>query len=161
MQKTKVVNGFTIIEMLVVIAVIAILSTIALPSFESKSTRTQTVESVELIKNLKDSVNLFYQAQHKFPRNNLQAGIPKPEFLIGNYVQRIDFVDGAFHITFGNRASAKLKDKVLSIRPMVVKGSPESPISWVCGNAKVPDGMIAVGENKTDVVSSFLPMGCF
>jgi type IV pilus assembly protein PilA len=161
MQKYKPNNGFTMIEMIVVLAVIAILSTIALPSFESKSTRAQTIESVELIKNLKDSVNLFYQAQHKFPRNNLQAGIPKPEFLIGNYVQRIDFVNGAFHITFGNKANAKLKDKILSIRPMVVKDSPESPISWLCGNAKVPGGMIAVGENRTDVVGSYLPMNCF
>ena len=149
------------IELIVVIAIIAILSTIALPSFEYKNTRAQTIESVELINNLKDSVNLFYMGQHKFPRNNLQAGIPKPEQLIGNYVQHIDFVNGAFHITFGNRVNSKLKDKILSIRPIVVKDSPESPISWLCGNAKVPDGMIAVGENRTDIANSYLPMNCF
>ena len=124
------------IEMMAVLAVIAILSMIALPSFESKSTRAQINESIELIKNLKDSVNLFYMSEHKFPRNNLQAGIPKPEFLIGNYVQHIDFVNGAFHITFGSKTSGVLKNKILSIRPIVVKDSPESPISWLCGNAK-------------------------
>jgi type IV pilus assembly protein PilA len=161
MLKSDFNNGFIIIEMMVVIAIIAILSTIALPSFEYKNVRAQTVESVELIKTMKDSVNLFYSAQHKFPRNNLQAGIPKPEQLIGNYVQRIDFVNGAFHITFGNRVNTRLRDKVLSIRPIVVKDSPESPISWLCGNAKVPDGMVAVGENKTDIENSYLPMNCF
>lgn len=161
MQKRKFDNGFTMIEMLVVIAIIAILSTIALPSFEFKNVRAQTVESVDLIKNLKDSINLFYMGQHKFPRNNLQAGIPKPEQLIGNYVQRIDFENGAFQITFGNNVNAKLKDKILSIRPIVVKDSPESPISWLCGNARVPDGMIAVGENKTNIPNSYLPMNCF
>lgn len=161
MQKCKSNYGFTMIEMLVVIAIIAILSTIALPSFEYKNIRAQTVESVELIKTMKESVNAFYVIERKFPRSNVQAGIPKPEYLIGNYVSRIDFVNGAFHITFGNRANANIKDKIVSIRAMVVKGSPESPISWICGNAQVPEGMVAVGENKTDVPNGYLPFGCF
>lgn len=154
-------NGFTMIELLVVLAIIAILSTIAIPSFESRNIRVQSVESIDLIKTLKESVNAFYILEKKFPRNNLQAGIPKAEHLIGNYVKRIDFENGAFHITFGNRANSNIKDKIVSIRAMVVKDSPESPISWICGNAQVPEGMVAVGENKTSVLGGYLPFGCF
>jgi type IV pilus assembly protein PilA len=157
----KTIKGFTLIEMLVVLAIIAILATISLPTFESKNLRAQTIESVELTKTLKESVALFYTSVKKFPRNNLEAGIPKAEFLIGNYVQKIELVDGAFQITFGNKANAKLKDKVLTIRPMVVKDSPESPISWVCGNSAVPQGMIAVGANNTNIPNYILPMNCF
>ena len=157
----KSIIGFTLLEMLAVLAVMAILLLISLPSFESKNTRTQIIESIELIKPLKESIALFYLAEHKFPRTNQEAGIPKAEFLIGNYVQAIVLENGAFHITFGNKVHSKLKNKTLSIRPMVVKDSPESPISWLCGNDAAPEGMIAVGANKTDIANSNLPMNCF
>lgn len=160
MPRTRT-KGFTLLEMMVVLAIIAILLTISLPTFESKNLRAQTTESVELIKPLKDSVNLFYVSAKKFPRDNLEAGIPKAEHLIGNYVQKIELINGAFNITFGNKANAKLKDKVLTIRPMVVKDSPESPISWLCGNSPAPEGMIAVGANNTNIPGSLLPMNCF
>jgi len=160
MPRTRT-KGFTLLEMMVVLAIIAILLTISLPTFESKNLRAQTTESVELIKPLKDSVNLFYVSAKKFPRDNLEAGIPKAEYLIGNYVQKIELINGAFNITFGNKANAKLKNKVLTIRPMVVKDSPESPISWLCGNSPAPEGMIAVGANNTNIPGSLLPMNCF
>lgn len=157
----KSIMGFTLLEMMAVLAIMAILLLMALPSFEVKHSREQVNESLELIQPLKDSVRLFYLAEHKFPRTNLEAGIPKAEFLIGNYIQAIVLENGAFHITFGNKVHAKLKHKILSVRPMVVKDSPESPISWVCGNDGVPVGMIAVGINKTDVLSNHLPINCF
>lgn len=161
MATLKRSKAFTLIEMLVVLAIIAILLTISLPTLESKNLRAQTVESVELTKTLKDSVNLFYMSAKKFPRNNLEGGIPKAEHLIGNYVQKIELENGAFQIVFGNKANAKIKDKILSIRPMVVKDSPESPISWLCGNSPVPEGMVAVGVNNTNIPNYLLPVNCF
>lgn len=157
----KLALGFTLVEMMAVLAIMAILLLISLPSFESKSTRAQVNESLELIKPLKESVAFFYLAERKFPRNNVEAGVPKAEFLIGNYVQSISVENGAYHINFGNKVHGKLKNKILSIRPIVVKDSPESPISWLCGNDTVPAGMVAVGANKTDVDNIYLPMNCF
>jgi type IV pilus assembly protein PilA len=42
----------------------------------------------------------------------------------------------------------------------VVKDSPESPISWICGNSVAPEGMQAVGENKTNIQVKDLPLNC-
>jgi type IV pilus assembly protein PilA len=160
MGKTKATSGFTLLELMVVLAVMAILAMIALPSLTPKYTRAQINESLDLLKNLKESINVFYLAEKKFPRNNAEAGIPKPEFLLGNYVERIDFDTGAFHIIFGNKVTGVLKNRVLTVRPMVVAESPESPISWVCGNSSVPTGMMAVGQNKTDIDNIYLPLNC-
>jgi type IV pilus assembly protein PilA len=154
-------KGFTLLELMVVVAIIAILAALALPSLEPKYTRAQIVESVDLLKNLKENINLFYVTTKKFPRDSSEAGIPKPEHLIGNYVERIDYVAGSFDIKFGSKAAGRLKGKILSIRPIVVVDSPESPISWVCGNASPPAGMVAVGVNKTNIENQFLPLNCY
>ena len=161
MQKYRNRSGFTLLELMVVVAIIAILAAIALPSLEPKYTRAQIAESVDLLKNLKENVNIFYITTKKFPRDNQEAGIPKPEHLIGNYVERIDYVDGSFNIKFGSKSAGRLKGKILSIRPMVVVDSPESPISWICGNSSAPQGMVAVGVNKTNIENQFLPLSCY
>ena len=49
-----------------------------------------------------------------------------------------------------------LKEKIISVRPIRVKGSPESPISWICGLSPVPEGMEAVGNNLTNIDRSLI-----
>jgi hypothetical protein len=73
--------------------------------------------------------------------------------LPGNYVDRIDVANGAIHARLGNRINSRLAGKALTLRPIVVKGSPLSPVSWICGGALPPDGMAAVGEDRT--IASF------
>ncbi len=153
-------RGFTLIEMMVVLGVLAILALIAAPSVEGRSVRSQVIESVDIIKPLKETVTLYYGINKFFPKNNLAAGIPKAELLLGNFVQRVDLEDGAFTLVFGNKANSHLANRKLTIRPIVVKGSLESPISWLCGNSAVPEGMIASGKNQTDVAAAYLPFNC-
>lgn len=154
-------NGFTLIEIVVVLALLGILVVMAVPSFDNKVARTQIAESVDLTRQLKDQINAYYTLNQNFPHTNLDAGIPPADKLLGNYVEKIELVDGAFHISFGNKAIAQLKGKVLSLRPIVVKNSSKSPMSWLCGNASVPDGMEAVGQNRTTVAAKYLPINCF
>ncbi len=157
MQQTK---GFTLIEMMVVVAIIAILALMALPSPQPLLARQQVSESLSLIEDYKKLVVFYYASSHELLQNNEQANIPAADKLLGNYVDRIELAQGAFHLHFGNKAVEKIKGKYLSVRPIVVNGSPDSPISWVCGFAKVPDGMSAKGENKTDVEIGNLPLEC-
>ena len=154
-------SAFTLVEMMVVLSIIAILALMATPSMEYKTSRIQVVESVELLKSLKETVSEFYLEQKHFPLDNLEAGIPRPEKLVGNYVQEIELVNGVFNIKFGNKATKHLQNNVLSIQPVVVKDSPDSPISWVCGGSQVPINMMAMGKNITNIQSPYLPLNCF
>jgi type IV pilus assembly protein PilA len=153
--------GFTLIEILIVLALLAILAVMAVPSIDNKVSRTQIVESVDLLKQLKEEVASYYTANEVFPHNNSDAGIPPANKLLGNYVELIELSDGAFHITFGNRAHSQLKGKILSVRPIFVKDSAASPVSWLCGNAPIPKGMEAAGQNRTTIAAKYLPINCF
>lgn len=154
------VRGFTLIEMLVVIAIIAILALIALPSPDPAIARKQVIESVDLIEDYKKLVAFYHKSTQVFLKNNQEAGIPAADKILGNYIDRVDLVNGAFHLHFGNKAHPAIKNKTLSIQPVMVPDSPQSPISWICGRAVAPDGMRAVGENRTDIEAKDLPLNC-
>ena len=156
----KVTTGFTLIEMMVVVSIIAIVALMAMPKADPTITRRQVAESIELINDYKKLVEFIYKTNKTFLKNNQEASIPAPDKLLGNYIERIDLNEGAFHLYFGNKAHPDINGKILSIQPLVVTGSPDSPISWNCGKAKAPPGMQAVGENRTDIDIKNLPLNC-
>lgn len=154
------VRGFTLIEMMVVVAIIAILALMALPSPDPAIARKQVTESMELVEDYKKLVAFYHKSAQVFLQNNQEAGIPAADKILGNYLDRVDLVNGAFHLHFGNKAHPEIKNKTLSIQPIMVTDSPQSPISWICGKAAVPQGMQAVGENRTDIEIKNLPLNC-
>lgn len=153
-------NGFTLIELMVVVAIIGILASVALPSYQVYTARSQVVESMVIASALKSDITEYYKFTGSFPRDNNEAAIPPADKLLGNYVSRVEMVNGAFHITLGNKVNKQLQDKVLTIRPIVVIDSPSSPFSWLCGSGSVPNGMEPVGENRTDIDRTLLPGAC-
>lgn len=153
-------KGFTLIELMIVVAIIGILASVAIPSYQTYTTRAQIVESLVIVDELKSSVKEFYKMKGAFPESNAAAGLPEGKYLLGNYVENITLSNGAFHLTLGNKVNINLAGKVLSIRPLVVEGSPQSPMSWLCGNGSIPNGMLAKGDNKTNIDGAFLPGAC-
>jgi type IV pilus assembly protein PilA len=153
-------GGFTLIEMLVVVAVLAILAMIAMPSMQDKVVRDQIIEAVKLADIAKSPVAAAWSATKTLPADNAAAGLPAADKIVSNLVSSVVVDGGAIHLTFGNRASAAIKGKVLTLRPAVVDDAPIVPVAWVCGHAKAPDKMDVKGMNKTDLKASFLPMNC-
>ncbi|MBB6521918.1 pilin [Pseudoteredinibacter isoporae] len=153
-------RGFTLIELMIVVAIIGILAAVALPSYQTYTTRAQVSESLVIVGELKNTVAEYYKHTGKFPLTNKDAGMPEPKYLLGNYVKEIRVENGAFHIRLGNKVNAMLDGKILTVRPIVVTGSPASPFSWVCGHSSIPEGMEAVGKNRTELDPALLPGSC-
>lgn len=153
-------NGFTLIELMIVVAIIGILGSMALPTYQSRIIRAQISEGVAITDHVKKGITEYYLKSHTFPADNAQAGLPKSTYLIGNYITEIEVAQGAIHVHLGNRINAHVKGKILTFRPAVVENSPTSPIAWVCGEAQAVPGMKAVGDNKTNVPPLFLEMDC-
>ncbi|MDH3620685.1 MAG: pilin [Gammaproteobacteria bacterium] len=153
-------NGFTLIELMIVVAIIGILASIAIPAYQDYTIRAQVTESFSITGELKLSIKEYYKEHGRFPANNFVAGVPAKNHLIGNYVTEVEVVDGAMHVTLGNYSNGHLHGQQLTIRPMFVSESPTSPISWTCGYREPPEGMETVGEDRTTLENKHLPGAC-
>ncbi len=153
-------KGFTLLELMIVVAMIGILASVALPSYQVYLQRSEVIEAVSLSATARDEINHYYKQKIGFPTDNVMAGLPAADKLIGNRVTAIHIENGAIHITLGNKIAQPLQGKILTYRPAVVSGSPSSPISWLCGHDEPVPGMQAVGVNKTTVPPELLPHSC-
>lgn len=153
-------QGFTLIELVVVLAVIAILATMAIPSQVSSMAREQVKESLELVEKLKPNVEAARVLSGEMPGDNAAAGLPAADHLIGNYVTSVTQAQGGLTLTFGNKAVSPLQGKRLTVRLVAVIGSPASPLSWICGHSPIPAGMWSEAENRTTVPAAMLPIVC-
>ena len=146
---------------MVVIAIIAILATLAIPSQTGAITQRKVLESYELVAPYKESIESYFKLHSgEFPNNNEEAGLPEPRKILGNYLEKMEVREGVMHLYFGQKMPEILHGKILSIRPVFVKDSPNSPLSWICGFNDIPDGMTGAGLNLTNMDAIFLPGRC-
>lgn len=153
-------SGFSLMELMIVVAIIAIMMTLTIPSQVGKINQQKIVESIELVEGFKENIAQIYHVTGEFPADNKEAGLPEPRKILGNYLKGVYVKDGAMHLKLGKKASKNLQEKTLSIRPVYVADSRSSPISWVCGDDEVPQGMKVSGFNKTDINKANLPIRC-
>jgi type IV pilus assembly protein PilA len=153
-------GGFSLIEMMVVLGIIAILALIAAPSFQDQIVRDQISTALPLADIARKPVEVSWLLVQKFPADNAAAGLPVAEKIVNNYIKSVEVLDGAVHITFGNRANGNIKGKILTLRPAVVLDAPVVPVAWVCGLAEAPEKMTTLGESRTNIPANFLPIAC-
>jgi type IV pilus assembly protein PilA len=152
--------GFTWVELMFVIAVIAILAMMAIPGMQENALKRQVKEGISLADLAKSGVQGSYVLKGDMPADNAAAGIPSKEKIVSAMVKEVAVNAGAITLTFGNNASKVLDGKHLTIRPAVVKGESAVPISWICHDVAVPNGMEIRGNDITDIETKYLPIEC-
>ena len=128
----KIKSGFTLIELMIVISILGILAGVAIPAYQDYLLKASiSSEAMLLSINIKKAILDYYAYRGKFPINNKAAGLPEPQFLQGNYVAKIEIVNGSIHITLGNNCNADCAGKSLVIQPEVMTDYP-THVSWSC-----------------------------
>ncbi len=153
-------NGFSLLELMVVIAIMGILGMMAIPAYMHQIARRQILDAMPLADIAKKPVTQAWASAQSLPQDNAGAGLPAEDLMVSNLVQSLAVQDGAIQITFGNNANGMLKGKMLTLRPAVIPDTPIVPVAWVCGYANGPGKMTVKGANRTDIPEEYLPVNC-
>ena len=130
-------QGFTLIELMIVVAIIGILAAIAIPAYQDYTIRAQVSEGMSLASGSKTAVAEYYQDHGTFPGDNSTAGVSEPTQIRGKYTTSVTVGgSGVISVTYGNDANADLvaDGGKLVLTPVTHVGS----VEWGCDQSDLP-----------------------
>ena len=134
-MKKQLQQGFTLIELMIVVAIIGILAAIAIPAYQNYVIRAQVSEGLSLSGGLKTAAAEYFSNHGNFPATNISAGMSPAASITGNYVGSVGMVNGLITVQYGvnggtggAKANSNIVGKTLLLSGTGTGGS----ITWVC-----------------------------
>ncbi len=122
-------QGFTLIELMIVVAIIGILAAIAIPAYQDYTIRAQVSEGLNLAGGAKAAVSEYTMDRGSFPDSNSQAGISDAGDIQGKYVTSVTVEStGIITVLYGQEAHTTLSGGELELSPFTNAGS----VEWDC-----------------------------
>ncbi|MGY6214415.1 pilin [Methylolobus aquaticus] len=87
-------QGFTLIELMIVVAIVGILAAIAIPAYQDYTKRARVSEALGFADMAKNAVAETYQATGSYPADNAAAGLAAATDLKANNVTSVTVADG-------------------------------------------------------------------
>jgi type IV pilus assembly protein PilA len=137
-------QGFTLIELMIVVAIIGILAAIAIPAYQDYTIRAQVSEGLNLSAGAKAAVTEYYQDQGTFPTTNAIAGLEAAGNITGKYVSLVTVTgtatNGVITVTYSSTAPRSANAKI-DAATLVMTGTDNlGSVSWNCAaGAKLVD----------------------
>lgn len=101
----KVQQGFTLIELMIVVAIIGILAAVAIPSYQDYTKRAHVSEGFALAGAAKTSVSEYYASEGAWPTDNATAGLAGATSISGNSVTSVSVASEVITITYNAKVS--------------------------------------------------------
>ncbi|MES0873756.1 pilin [Sinimarinibacterium thermocellulolyticum] len=122
-------QGFTLIELMIVVAIIGILAAIAIPAYQDYTIRAQVSEGINLAAGAKTAVAEVFQDSGTFPGSNASAGLSQAASITGKYVTQVAVgASGVITATYGNEVNTKIAGGTCTMTPTDAGGS----VEWDC-----------------------------
>jgi type IV pilus assembly protein PilA len=137
-QMRKVQQGFTLIELMIVVAIIGILAAVAIPAYQDYVTRAQVSEAVELLGGLKTPLSEYSADKAAWPTaivapNVAATATEIPGTITGKYATVTPSVTGAYPVgsITATMGSGQANGKT------VIMATADGGASWTCDTGSV------------------------
>jgi type IV pilus assembly protein PilA len=134
----KYQQGFTLIELMIVIAILGILMAIAIPAYQDYTVRAKVSEGMNVAGAAKLAVAETRQTMGSFPGGgNPSYGLPAANSIRGNNVDQVNVgaTSGVITITYSDAAGGPLAAKTLILTPTF--GNNDGSVVWNCTTGTV------------------------
>ncbi|MBT8446915.1 MAG: pilin, partial [Gammaproteobacteria bacterium] len=121
-------QGFTLIELMIVVAIIGILAAVAIPAYQDYTVRARVTEGLSLASAGKTAVSEYWASEGSLPATNAEAGMPLSTSISGNEVTSVNVAGGVITITY---ARPPIAGNTLTMSPVTAGGG----VDWSCGAA--------------------------
>jgi type IV pilus assembly protein PilA len=145
----KVQQGFTLIEVMIVVAIVGILAAIAIPAYQDFTVKAQVTEGLSLANSAKILVEDTFTSDGATGMASVSAAWTSPSTAL---VQGVTVANdtGIVTVTY-DVAAGPMNGQTISLVPNLADGS---PITWICVTGAGP------GPGGISNIYRYLPPTC-
>jgi type IV pilus assembly protein PilA len=138
-------QGFTLIELMIVVAIIGILAAVAIPAYQDYTVRAKVTEVLSVAAAAKTSISEYYSSIGNMPTGATTAGV-NTNPLQSTYISAVAFTRGGVTVADVTYTLTNLNADINATTIEFEGTGSTNGITWTCSGGSAP--------------SKFLPANC-